>query len=80
MPVLELVKYRNRESVDVLHSLLDLTADGPLDLMICYRPATGGVDVAFTGRYRHSPAEALRVALALSMRLTELERLGPGPA
>ena len=55
----------------------EIAEDQGVDLCLCYR--TGGhEDVAFTGLYKANPAEALRAAMALSMRLTAIQEISRG--
>lgn len=58
----------------MLRSALTLAQLGEVnDVVLYFRDTLGAEDMALTGLYRERPAEALRAAMRMSMKLTQFE-------
>ena len=73
MTVLRLVRKSNSETVELLECMLALARIGEIEDVETTYTRRGVEHIAFTGRYRTHPAEALRAAFRMSMILTKQE-------
>lgn len=77
--VLDLVAYRNRETIATLESALTMARSGTLrDVAMCFRDENGSERVVFTGGYRDSTINAAKAATAMLWRVTQHEVLEGG--
>lgn len=73
-PVPQVIPESRKKAARLLRCLADIAErDGLADFALTYRTRNGDDDYALTGRYLDNPTEALKAALLLSRRLTELE-------
>jgi hypothetical protein len=81
MVVLRLVpRSTDAGTIEVLRALSSLALRGDLaGLALCYRTRRGEEDAIYTGLYKDRPAEAVRAAFKISMRLTEADDTLRGP-
>lgn len=74
MSVVQLVKYRSRETAQVLQALAEMAERGEVvGLTLCYRTSDHDEHLAFTGVYKENPGKAVNAAMRLSWRLTQMQ-------
>lgn len=72
MAVIELAEFANRDTAQVLRSLLDLAERGELaGVTVMYRERNGREDFAFSGVFRTRPVRAVNAAQRLIWRLMQ---------
>jgi hypothetical protein len=72
--VLSLVRTTNTDTIQLFESLSnEARRDEITDACIAYRTRSGRLDVAFSGRYRRDPAQAVHAAMTLVLRLAQHE-------
>lgn len=74
MSVVSLVKYKNRDAIELLESLLVLANhDEARDFMIAFRAPDGSTRVGLTGVYSVDSEAALKATMQVSVHLTRQE-------
>jgi hypothetical protein len=69
MAVISLVRYRDRETHELLSSLALLAEHLGGSVMTVYRSPDGSEKIAATGIYRSDPAKAVKAAMRISIAL-----------
>jgi hypothetical protein len=78
--VIELVKYRCRDTLTALRVLLSMAMKGEIrGLALCYRTEDGAEHTVFTGAYEVNQGNAVNAAMRLSVALTMAQDSVSGP-
>jgi hypothetical protein len=73
-PVLRLVEFATKDTVEAMQRLLDLAKEGKLrGSAMCLITVDGCEEVIFTGHYKAEPAKAANSAMRLSWKLTQAQ-------
>lgn len=76
---LRLVDPRNEETIRALRALLARAERGELTgIAVCYHTRGQGEQVAFTGKYRERPSDALAAGMRMSHKINMLQEV-PAP-
>lgn len=74
MTVIQLARYRSRETAQVLQCLADMAKRGELvGVALCYRTREQEEHLAYTGAYKANPAKAVNAAMRMSWRVLRMQ-------